>query len=366
MVTKVQEQIILGSVCGDAAILKNKRCINYYFTEGHCYKQMSYLKWKIEKLRCFGINYSEYYLNGKYGDKFRYCRFQTNVNEYFTYLRSVFYPNGIRRKIITRDVLDKLKSLGLAIWYMDDGHYNYSSKMVSISSCVSNYDIQLMFKDYFSEVWGLNSSIYSYYDHGKKVHVLHFDVESSDKFLRIIKRYVHKCMDYKLGHLLRSNKGRLKEERKKSTIRQKSSRSTENGKAQMKEYNKKYSGRIKEWFVENREHRQEYMKDYYNKNADVAKERTRKYREENREKCLKQSSDYYYNVVRPKVLKGMRKRHSLDELIFYAEERGGKCLAESYSSGSDQYEFECKNGHKFKFVWKYMSKNSKWCPECNE
>jgi hypothetical protein len=268
MITKVQEQIILGSMCGDGSLLNGNRCINYHFSEAHCHKQLPYLKWKIRNLKQFGVHYNEYSMNSKYGKELKYGRFQTNIDKYFTYLRSVFYPNGIRRKIITREVLDKLNTLGLAIWYMDDGYYSYHSKIVSISSCINDYNIQLMFKKYFSEVWGLNTCVRSHIDHDKRVHILYFDVLSSDKFLRMIKRYVVGCLNYKLGHLLKSNENRLIRIRKVAINGQRILRSTEYGKLKIAGYNKKYKERIKQWNLNNKEHRQKYMKEYYQNNKD--------------------------------------------------------------------------------------------------
>lgn len=287
MVTKIQEQIILGSMCGDGSILKRKKCVNYHFQEAHCHRQLSYLKWKIKNLKSFGIHYYKYSACSKYGKELKYSRFQTNIHHYFTYLRSVFYPNGIRFKIITREVLNKLNALGLAVWYMDDGSYQYGSRCVSISSSINNYDMQLIFKKYFFEVWGLNARISSHMDRGKKVHILFFDVPSSDKFLRMIKKHVLRCFNYKLGHILKSNKVRLVKVRKSRTDCQRVLRSTDYGKLKTKEYNKKYNKRIKQWFLDNKERRCKYMKNYYLDNIDKFKDRSRKRRLENKESIQK-------------------------------------------------------------------------------
>ena len=225
-------------------------------------------------LKSFGVRYYEWFRYNDKNKKFRYCRIDTSNHEYFTRLRSVFYPSMRRNKIVCRDVLNRLNALGLCVWYLDDGSYNYSSKNISITTCMNEFSVQEVFRDYFKEVWGLDIIIRSREKRGKVVHYIWFDVISSDKFLRIIKKYVPKCLNYKLGHLHKSNLKKLCRARKMASSRQKKYRSTEIGKLKTKENNNRY-------YHNNKERFKEYGRWYYRKN----RKRLSVWRDKNREYC---------------------------------------------------------------------------------
>ena len=130
------EQIILGSILGDGYMSPNRHPLNTHLTLNselrivHGKKQEEYIKYKKELLekeniKCYlnfhdssktkphyiaGIKVKE---NGNY-----YLKTQRNVA--FNFYRDLFYrPSKRLSKYIS-----KLNSLGLAIWFMDDGFKN--------------------------------------------------------------------------------------------------------------------------------------------------------------------------------------------------------------------------------------------------
>ena len=284
---KIASQILLGSMHGDGCIYIHKECVNPIYKESHCEAQTDYNIWKFVTLSSV-FKLKHYYIRTKNGVV---SSFSSSVDERLMDYRKLFYTKeGSNRKYITRECLDMLDPLGLAVFYQDDGSYDFGSKMITIAVCVHDKEVQEVMCKYFKEVWGLTMNVYkSGNDEFRSV----FDVESSDKFLKIIEPYVHNCLRYKLGHLESSNKQRFIDARAKSTARQKAMRSTEVGKEQMVEYNAKYAGRIKDWNIDNKEHRQEYMGNYYEYNKDTIKERTKKWREDNNEKAKEYGKDYY-------------------------------------------------------------------------
>lgn len=262
-----------GSLCGDGCVFMHKGCVNPIYKESHCEAQIDYNIWKFVTLSSV-LKLKHYYRKTKNG---LVSSFSSSADNILLPYRKLFYTNG-NRKYITRECLDILGPLGLAVFYQDDGTYNFGSKMISISVCVNNRDVQDIMCNYFKEVWGLNMNIRSSGNEYRST----FDVESSDRFLKIVEPYIHNCMRYKLGHLEPSNKQRFVDARKKKTIRQKKSRSTAEGKEQMAGYNAKYAGRIKDWNAENKDHRRKYMENYYEANKEKMKERSRLWRLNNK------------------------------------------------------------------------------------
>jgi len=58
-----------------------------------------------------------------------------------------------------------------------------------------------------------------------------------------------------------------------------------------------------------------------------------------------------------------RKKHSLEEVQKIAQEKGGRCLFDKYTSSSHPMQFECEHGH----IWKTPASSifdGSWCPEC--
>ena len=131
--TKKMEQVLLGSLLGDGSLhIHKKRGKNATYTEEHSLKQLQYAKWKNSFLK-----FKETLVNRKekrFGDVREYqqvCIYSPaspTLTEYYSF----FYPNG--KKVVTREILDKLEPLGLAVWYCDDGCYLYRQNMINFAT----------------------------------------------------------------------------------------------------------------------------------------------------------------------------------------------------------------------------------------
>lgn len=256
---KETEQILLGSVLGDACIRigwtsKKSGKEMIYFDENHCIKQKDYLYWKADKL---GLKVKKY--SGKAGKIY---------SSKLPYLKEYYYlfHKDNKKKIITKEILNKLEPLSLAVWYCDDGCYNYKSSTCVISTETFDYNEHILMEDWFKERWNLDCGI-----HRKlKNYYIAFNVKSTPKFINLIKGYVPKCMEYKLGF----------DEEKKRFKRDNSS----------KQRRERWQ-RIKD--VKNKERRENYIKDrenilqknreWYNKNKEEYNRRRRM-----KTKCLKE------------------------------------------------------------------------------
>ena len=118
-ITEEQEQLILGSLFGDAWCFcpypqgQGNPCLVF----GHTVKDWRYLMWKYRLLLPSGLVKATPYLTSS-----RTCEgiyFRTIHHPELWKFRNLFYRDG--KKAITRETLDLLQLLGLAVWYMDDG-----------------------------------------------------------------------------------------------------------------------------------------------------------------------------------------------------------------------------------------------------
>jgi hypothetical protein len=58
-------------------------------------------------------------------------------------------------------------------------------------------------------------------------------------------------------------------------------------------------------------------------------------------------------------------RKPIEHIKVLAEEKGGKCLSESYSNNKINLEWQCKNGHTWKTTVRSIKKGA-WCPTCKK
>ena len=120
--TKVQEEFLLGMVLGDGYLQPTGK-LNARLRLEHGAAQAGYLCWKADILsklfqgkpkrlsRVHPLTNREYH----------YIRHQSQSSPLLGKLRREFYPLG--KKIIPRNLIDRLTPRSFAVWYMDDGYY---------------------------------------------------------------------------------------------------------------------------------------------------------------------------------------------------------------------------------------------------
>jgi superfamily II DNA or RNA helicase/intein/homing endonuclease len=186
-----QMQVALGSVLGDGCLYpyKSQKVARLQFT--HCEEQEKYCKWKLS---IFGCEDKMRLQRGGYGDRIQqlgrtYGWWQLKV------LRCQAYQNG--KKVITRELLDQLKPLGIAVWVMDDGSWAPKSETYTLHTEGYSYEEQKIIQQYFKEAWQLTTTIR--YNKNKDKYFLYFRKESSALLRKIISPHLHPSMSYKGG-----------------------------------------------------------------------------------------------------------------------------------------------------------------------
>lgn len=123
--TEIDKAIVIGLLLGDGYINDNGR-----IEVEHCIEQKDYCIYKAKLLHsvCGGkdINVHEYQRTRsvlKDGRQWKSNTFTTvsfkKQSKHFIYFRNLLYKN--RKKEITKEVLDLLSPLSIALWWLDDG-----------------------------------------------------------------------------------------------------------------------------------------------------------------------------------------------------------------------------------------------------
>lgn len=204
---KASRNLLIALLIGDGTISNN-----YSFKLSHSKEQEEYLKWKIELLKSNGIRnsgYKEYISTVGYntGKTVGYCNL--NIVPFIKVLRRVMYKDG-KKIIANRKILNRLNSLGISLWYMDDGHMNIRKTKegrikgfyIKLSICRPKEEVNILI-DYFKEVWDIN--FYTIHEGRKEdSYSLCCGTREGRKFLEIVTPYVEQVpsMLYKVRYNL--------------------------------------------------------------------------------------------------------------------------------------------------------------------
>lgn len=189
---KESRNLLIGMLLGDGTISSN-----YVYKLSHCEQQLDYLRWKINLLKNNGIRNNgvkEYVSTCGYNKNRKVYYTQLNIIPFIKVLRRVFYKP--KKTIGNRKLLNRLNALGIAIWYMDDGHINIRKDKngrpmgfyIKIATCLPKDELQIII-DYFHEVW--NIKFYMFHEGKQKdSYSLCCGTTEGLKFIKIVKPYV--------------------------------------------------------------------------------------------------------------------------------------------------------------------------------
>ena len=169
-----QIQIILGSFLGDGHLQKMSKFNTYRlsFTQGE--KQFEYFKSKIS---AFDLDYRL-------------------IESGYTHELSIYSSNPTKVFLLEKDIWESLKDIneiGMAIWYQDDGSYN-NGRYCTINSNQLTYEQTEYMRNILLNKFNIEfkTSISK-----GKYYLLRANKENSDKFIKLIHKYMHPSMQYK-------------------------------------------------------------------------------------------------------------------------------------------------------------------------
>lgn len=189
---KESRNLLIGLLLGDGTISNN-----FVFKIAHTESQKDYVEWKINQLNQHGIknNGLKSYIKTKgYNTGVLVYYTQLSIIPFIKVLRRVFYKE---KKILgNRKILNRLSSLEIAIWYMDNGHINIRRSKegkihgfyIKISICEPKDEVQVII-DYFREVWNIN--FYMFHEGRQRdSYSICCGTKEGLKFIEIVKPFV--------------------------------------------------------------------------------------------------------------------------------------------------------------------------------
>lgn len=179
-VTSRQEEILTGSLLGDAYITKRGQ-IQFEQSED----QKGYLFWKHQELS--SISYKNISSVKRFDKRFNknYSSYRFWTRQYFISWRNRFYDND--KKIVPEHLI--LSPLALAVWYMDDGCYSDHKYIIATDNFTKEEIVFL--QELLLQQFSIKSSI----KNGSKVLI---KKESFDTFFSLVKPYILSTMQYKI------------------------------------------------------------------------------------------------------------------------------------------------------------------------
>jgi len=179
--TSRQKELIIGSILGDAYLVKTTR--GFAFRESHSIKQKTYVDWKYRQLEGFTNSPPATH---------KYCYyFRTISHPFFSELREIFYVG--RCKIIPPQLEDWLTPLVLSVWIMDDGSRDGNQLRINTQSF--SYEEHELLICFLKAKLGITATI----NRDKDRFRLRVCAASMPRVRQIVAPYIISSMQYKLS-----------------------------------------------------------------------------------------------------------------------------------------------------------------------
>ena len=203
-ITEEQEQVILGTLLGDGYLLRQSLYGTHILCLEHSIKQKAFLEWKMEKLGSLKGCIDERQRYDKRTNKvYGLIRGKSKVHPIFSELKKEYYRG---KKVIRRKFLNRLTALGLATWFMDDGHGSHrryvaksGKRGIARYAEISLGDVSereaITVKKYFRTMLNIETKLYK---NGKNCFILRFNSTEFKKLVQIIGEYIIPEMRYKI------------------------------------------------------------------------------------------------------------------------------------------------------------------------
>lgn len=185
--TDTQLEVLYGSLLGDMCITKETKNARISITHSGLQEEYFDYKCNIFKNLIGKVDKSDRY-DKRTNKYYKKCAVRLLAHPLYNELYNTLYINGI--KTITRDWLDKLTPLSIAIWFMDDG----SNCGTIATNCFSIEECELI-KTWFLEKYNIQTSIHKA---ANNQHVLYILKNSRNIFYDLVIDYFIPSMYYKL------------------------------------------------------------------------------------------------------------------------------------------------------------------------
>lgn len=189
--TDRQKEIALGSILGDAYLRPSGNSYSLSFSHGE--KQKEYLEWKLSEFDNYVSQKNFYKSERNFRGNLPTYSFSTISHPFLNELHELCYPNG--KKQITKELLDHLTPLSIAVWYMDDGSVNKRYKTIVLCTNCFSIEEQQLIIEHFVEKYGIEPKLEK---RRNNQYVLRINASQSRLFFDIVGEHIPECMSYKI------------------------------------------------------------------------------------------------------------------------------------------------------------------------
>jgi|694.fasta_scaffold00478_24 hypothetical protein len=188
--TQTELDVLIGGLLGDSWLGYTKKGKNACGSFTHKLEHSEYVDYKYNLLKRLCSKPTIHNKIDKRSNRFYqqyFCKIGTNpvLND----IVNKFYVNN--KKVVSKEYLDKLSPLALAIWFMDDGSKTQYSYKIS-TNCFDIKDLIVL------KNWLLTFNIECSFNSENEILIA---ARSKKIFTKLIKEFFPKCMTYKLHNL---------------------------------------------------------------------------------------------------------------------------------------------------------------------
>ena len=191
--TDEQREILVGTLLGDGHLETQNKGRTFRLKVEHSVNQKDYTDWLYEKFKNLVLTkpqVKEQKINGKLYQKYW---FSTVSNGAVRFYAQQFYQNG--KKVVPKFIAKMVTPLSLAVWFMDDGSLKSKFHRARIinTQCFNELDLKRL-QEMLLKKFNINTTLRNQKE-GKQIYNPSTDIE---KFISIIKSYIHNSMEYKI------------------------------------------------------------------------------------------------------------------------------------------------------------------------
>lgn len=195
--TDRQKEIVFGTLLGDGYLRptngSRKNC-SYSLSLCHGEKQFQYLEWKFSELENFVKTKDFHFYHPNFMGNAPTYSFSTISHPFLKEAHQICYSDE-GKKDITKEWLDRLSDLSVAVWYMDDGSLN--KRYHTVVLCTNSFSQfgQRLAIDFFKKKYGIDAVLEPRRNNQT---VIRINASQSRKFMNIVAPHIPDCMSYKI------------------------------------------------------------------------------------------------------------------------------------------------------------------------
>ena len=190
--TDQQGEILVGLLLGDGHLETQNQGRTFRLKVEHAISQKEYTDWLYGYFKNISLTKPQLKLQmvaGKMREKYWFSTISTGTLRFYGQL---FYVN--RKKVVPKMIAKLATPLSLAVWFMDDGSLKSKHHKARIINTQCFDDMSLQRLQEMLEKFGIKTTLRQQKE-GKQIYIPSTEIE---KFIALIKPYIHPTMEYKI------------------------------------------------------------------------------------------------------------------------------------------------------------------------